>query len=229
MMNIENQPDSLLPIALFAGLSLAHRTRLCTLLHRKTFPAKAVVILEDHPGEVAYIIQSGTVKISVAGDEIDTILALLGPGEIVGEMSLIDCMSRSATAETQEECKLLWIDRSAFHDCLETMPLMAMNLVGILSRRVRLANTRIQSMATLDIDGRIARQLLAFAQEYGVPSNGGVIIPLRLTQSDLAGLVGSSRESVNHAISSWKQKKQISVDGRYYITIHDSAALAKRC
>jgi len=96
---------------------------------------------------------SGSIKVSVAGDEIDTILALLGPGEVVGEMSLVDCLGRSATAQTQEECKLLWLEREAFAECLHSMPAMSLNLVRILTRRVRLANARIQSLATLDVDG----------------------------------------------------------------------------
>lgn len=221
--------SALSAVLLFDGLSPEHLERLNARLHRKTFPARATVMLEEQPGELAYVVLSGSVKVTVAGDEIDTILALLGPGEIVGEMSLVDCLGRSATAETQEECQLLWIEREAFAECLQSMPVMAVNLVRILTRRVRLANARIQSLATLDVDGRVARQLLAFAQEYGQTEGKDTRIPLRLTQSDLAGLVGASRESVNHAMSSWKRSKSLSVDSRYYITIHDTPALVRRC
>lgn len=224
-----NDANALRGILLFEGLPPDQLSHLNALLHRKTYPARATVMLEEQPGEVAYVLLTGSVKVSVAGDEIDTILALLGPGEVVGEMSLVDCLGRSATAETQEECKLLWIEREAFAECLRTMPTLAFNLVRILTRRVRLANARIQSLATLDVDGRVARQLLAFAQEYGQTEGQNTTIPLRLTQSDLAGLVGASRESVNHAMSAWKQSKHISVDGRYHITIHNAPALARRC
>lgn len=222
--------EALRGILLFEGLPSDQLSSLNVRLRRKTFPARATVMLEDQPGELAYVILTGTVKVSVAGNEIDTILALLGPGEIVGEMSLVDCLGRSATAETLEECKLLWLERETFAECLQTMPILAMNLVRILTRRVRLANARIQSLATLDVDGRVARQLLAFAQEYGqADGHGGTTIPLRLTQSDLAGLVGASRESVNHAVSGWKQSKYLSVDTHYHITLHNVAALARRC
>ena len=224
-----NDAEALRGILLFEGLPLESLSDLNARLHRKVFPPRTTIMLEEQPGELAYVILSGTVKVSVAGDEIDTILALLGPGEVVGEMSLVDCLGRSATAETQEECKLLWIERESFAECLQTMPILALNLVRILMRRVRLANTRIQSLATLDVDGRIARQLLAFAQEYGQVDGESTTIPLRLTQSDLAGLVGASRESVNHAISGWKQSKHLSVDSRYHITIHNTPALLRRC
>jgi len=224
-----NDAEALRGVLLFEGLPPEQLSQLNALLHRKTFPARATVMMEEQPGEVAYVILSGSIKVSVAGDEIDTILALLGPGEVVGEMSLVDCLGRSATAQTQEECKMLWIDRQAFSECLLTMPQMAVNLVRVLTRRVRLANARIQSLATLDVDGRIARQLLAFAQEYGQVDGKKTTIPLRLTQSDLAGLVGASRESVNHAISGWKQSKLLSVDTHYHITLLDQPALARRC
>jgi len=224
-----NDADSLRGILLFEGLPPEHLAHLNARLHRKTFPARTTVMLEEQPGEIAYVIVSGSVKVSVAGDEIDTILALLGPGEAVGEMSLVDCLGRSATAQTQEECSLLWIEREAFSECLQIMPVMAFNLVRILTRRVRLANARFQSLATLDVDGRVARQLLAFAQEYGQTNGKSTTIPLRLTQSDLAGLVGASRESVNHAMSGWKQSKYLSVDTHYHVTLHNMPALARRC
>ncbi|MDQ2800228.1 MAG: Crp/Fnr family transcriptional regulator [Armatimonadota bacterium] len=223
-------PEQLRQVPLFADLSAAQIAHINALLHRKTFPARATVMLEEQPGEIAYVIQKGSVKITVAGDEIDTILAILGAGEVVGEMSLVDSLGRSATVETQEESTLLWIERASFWECFETMLPLTRRLVGILSRRVRMANARIQSLAQLDVDGRIARQVLAFSQEYGQPvEGGGTRIPLRLTQTDLAGLIGASRESVNHVLVVWKQHKYVSVDKSYHLTVLNSAALARRC
>ena len=122
----------------------------------------------DEPGGAAYIIVSGTVKAHVQTlDGSDVILAILGPGEIFGEMSISDSMGHSASPVTLEETSLLWVDRGTFHEWLQTIPAMAYNLIGILSRRLRLANAQIESLATFDVYRRVARQILAYAQEYG--------------------------------------------------------------
>jgi CRP/FNR family cyclic AMP-dependent transcriptional regulator len=218
-------------LPLFQGLPPDQMQQVSSLVRRKTFPAGADIITADQPGEVAYIILSGTVKIHVEqADGGDVLLAILGPGEIVGEMSLLEHTGRSASVVTLEESTLLWMDRAAFAECLQTMPAMTANLVRILSRRLRLANAQIQSLATLDVFGRVARQLLAFAHEYGQPTESGAIrIPLHLTQTDLAALVGASRVRVNQVLVFYRQQNYISVDQNARITILDQAALLQRC
>jgi CRP/FNR family cyclic AMP-dependent transcriptional regulator len=99
-----------------------------------------------------------------------------------------------------------------------------------MSRRLRLANEQIQALAALDVYGRVARQLLAFAQVYGAPVAGGdVVIPLRLTQTDLADLVGASRVRVNQVLVAFRESRHISVDQQQRITIHHPEALAEFC
>ena len=216
---------------LFRGLTPEQLSTLSGLLRRRTVPAGATLMLAEDMGEVAYLILSGTVKIALdQADGSEMILALLGPGEIVGEMSLVDRQGRSAGVVTQEACTLLALDRSTFERCLQTMPVLPLNLVRLLARRLRLANAQIEALGTLDIYGRVARQILAFAHEYGEPLGDGALrIPLRLTQSDIAGLVGASRVRVNQVMVAYKRRKYISVDHAYRITVHNVAALAKRC
>jgi CRP/FNR family cyclic AMP-dependent transcriptional regulator len=87
-----------------------------------------------------------------------------------------------------------------------------------------------QSLATLDVDGRIARQIVAFAQEYGEPGQASApVIPFRLTQSDLADLVGASRVRVNQILVTYKRHGYISVDATHHITVHNLAALVELC
>src|SRR5699024_7253516 len=110
-----------------------------------------------------------------------------------------------------------------------SMPGLTFNLMRILSDRLRAANERIQALCALDVYGRVARQILAFAHQYGKSApDGTVIVPLRLTQSDIASLVGATRERVNQVISSFKQRGLISVDRNYRITLHDPAALERQ-
>ena len=230
-MPAEPDPSTLASMPLFEGLSSEELARLNSLLHRRNLPAGANLLSVDQPGEVAYIIVSGTVKIHVEqADGSDVILAILGPGQTVGEMAVADSLTRSANAVTLEESVLLWIDRSALQRYLRTMPTLTFNLARILSRRLRVANARIQSLASLDVYGRVARQLLAFADEYGTSEpDGGILIPIRLTQTDLAELVGASRVRVNQVLVEYREMGYLTVSRKHHITIQDRAALAARC
>ena len=216
---------------LFAGLSDDKLSRIKALLRHRSFPAGANIISIEQPGEVVYIILEGTVKIHIEqADGSDVILAILGPGEIVGEMGPVEGLGRSANVVTLEPTNMAWLDRAAFREWLQNEPTLSYNVTRILSRRLRLANAQIQSLAALDVYGRVARQILAFAQEYGEPvPDGGVCIPIRLTQSDMADMVGASRVSVNKVLVHYKERKYISVDPTFRITVHDHAALAQRC
>jgi len=218
-------------VALFDGLSAKQWVRLNEYLYGRIFPAGTNIITAEQPGEVVYVILRGAVKIyQDLADGTRVILALLGPGDIVGEMSLIDSAGRSANVITIEESHLLWMERRAFQHCLETIPEMNANLVKILSRRVRLANEQIQALASLDVYGRVARQFLAFAEKYGETSDeGDIFLPIRLTQSDLAELVGASRKRVNQVMVSFKRQGLITVDGDGYISVQNRKELARLC
>jgi CRP/FNR family cyclic AMP-dependent transcriptional regulator len=224
-------PNALAELALCRNLKLEELFWLSERLRYKTFPAEASFITAETPGEVVYIILRGTVKIHIEQlDGTDVVLAILGKGDTVGEMSLIDSSGRSASAVTLEESTLLWLDRQTFQEALQTFPGLAFNLVRILSSRVRLANEHIQALATLDVYGRVARQLLAFSEKYGEEdSDGGIRIPIHLTQSDIADLVGASRKRVNQVMVAFKQHGYITVDQNSHISVHDRAALARLC
>jgi CRP/FNR family cyclic AMP-dependent transcriptional regulator len=103
------------------------------------------------------------------------------------------------------------------------------NLVRQLSSRLRLANQKIQALSTLDVAGRVARQILIFAEQYGRHEGKAIRIPVPLTQSDIAEMVGATRERVNHAMVAFKQQGTLAVDAQHRITILDRAALAERC
>ena len=218
-------------VALFQNLNSEQLTWLDERLRCSTYQAGSNIIMAEQPGEVVYIVLNGTVKIHIEqANGTDVVLAILGPGDIVGEMSLIDSSGRSASVVTLEESRLLWMSGSTFQECLRSMPPVAQNLVRIMSGRVRLANELIQALATLDVHGRVARQLLAFAEKYGQASSSGELqILIRLTQGDIADLVGASRKRVNQVIVLFKQQGFISVDEKSRVTIHNRKALMNYC
>jgi CRP/FNR family cyclic AMP-dependent transcriptional regulator len=222
--------EALSEIALFRGLTRGQLSTLNELLHHKTFAAGANILTAEQPGEAVYLIVSGTVKVHIEqADGTDVLIAILTAGDTVGEMSLLDCACRSASVVALEETTCLWLDRSAFQQCLRAMPAMQDNLCAILCKRLRLANEQIQSLASQGVEGRVARQLLAFAQLYGQAAGSGeIVIPFGLTQSDLASMVGATRERVNQVLMAYKQRQYISVDQHHRIAIHNQEALLKR-
>jgi CRP/FNR family cyclic AMP-dependent transcriptional regulator len=231
-MNLPTEFDlsDLSRIDLFRNLPHTDLRQLSELLHKKTFSAGKSLITVDQTGEVVYFILSGTVKVHVEQEDgADVSISILGPGEIIGEMSALDQTNRSASVVTLEETTVLWMDRDTFRHCLTTIPTLACNLACTLSSRLRSANEQIQSLAAVEVETRIARRILTFAERYGQPlPNGDMLIPIRLTQTDIANLVGASREHTNKILVSYKERGYISVDQQYRITIHDRHTLAKR-
>lgn len=226
-----NDPLVLGELELFHGLSAEDLAELNRLLRSSSLPAGTNFITVEQPGEVVYVILEGTVKIYVSHEDgREVILAFLGHGDTVGEMSLIDSSGRSANVVTTEKSRLLWMDRATFQSCLRTMTPLANNLVRLLSHRLRFANEQIQALCTLDVAGRVARQLLAMADRYGSREAGGqVTIPLRLTQSDLGEIVGASRERVNQVIVELKQRRIVAVQPDHRIRVLSQRELARYC
>ncbi len=218
-------------IPLFRGLGPVELNWIAQHAHRRMVSAGTGIVTAEMPGEAVYVILFGTVKIHIEqADGRDVVLAIIGTGDTVGEMSLIDSAGRSASAITLEDSLLLWMDKGAFQEMLKTFPAVAQNLVLILSGRVRLANELIQALATLDVYGRVARQLLAFADKYGQSGEGdSVLIPISLRQVDIADLVGASRKRVNQVMVFFREQEFISVNSTGKIVVLNREALAKYC
>ena len=215
-------------IQLFEGMTPVQLDWVAQRAHRRNFEAGRNVMTIEQPGEAVYIILHGTVKIHVEQGERDVILAILGAGDLLGEMSLIDSVGRSASAVTLETSLMLWMDKSTFTYMLDNFPPVARNLVKIMVSRVRLSDQLIQALATLDVNGRVARQLLAFAEKYGREKDGVTQIRITLTQGDIADLVGASRKRVNQAMVLFKEQGLID-DGDGRISIKDGEGLARYC
>jgi CRP/FNR family cyclic AMP-dependent transcriptional regulator len=217
---------------LFKDLTPQQMERVHQLLHHKTIETGSILIEKNQPGEEAYIVLSGSIKVCAKGaDHSQVVVGVLGRGEVVGEMSLIDGLGRSATLIAQEQTSLLWINRQEFWEELWEMPPIAYNLTLLLSRRIRLLTAQVQVFTTANIKCRIAHQLLTYAREYGQKQqqDTSISIPFPLTQGDLANMIGASRAQVTQAISYWKRRKYISYSSDHHITLHDVKALERFC
>jgi CRP/FNR family transcriptional regulator, cyclic AMP receptor protein len=216
-------------IELFTGLTSTQLDWVAQRTYRRVFEAGRNVMTIDQPGEAVYVILHGTVKIHIEQGERDVIISILGAGDLLGEMSLIDSIGRSASAVTLEDSLMLWMDKITFNYMLDNFTAVARNLVKILSARVRLSDQLIQALATLDVNGRVARQLLAFAEKYGIKKNDVTQIRIVLTQSDIADLVGASRKRVNQTMVLFKEQGLIDTDAEGRIAIKNGEGLARYC
>lgn len=229
-MNHSVDPQSLDGVPLFKDFSPDQLADIASVLRRKVFPSGAMLMAAEQPGDLVYLLTEGTVKVYVEREDgTEVILAVLGPGEVVGEMSIIEEAGRSANVTTIEKTTALWIGREDFRRRLTSDPALSLNLMRILAGRLRLANAQIQALSRTEVEGRVAWQLLALAERYGVPDGeGGVHIPLRLTQTDLANIIGASRERVNQVLVSYRERGYISADASHHFTVHNSRALEGR-
>jgi CRP/FNR family transcriptional regulator len=212
---------------LFSGLSDQELTTLSSLFQRRTFGRGVIIFHKESPPQNLYLIESGRVRIFVlssAGQEIS--LNILSEGECFGELSLIDGLPRSAGAVTMEVTVVHSLDRIHFLQALENYPHFARNLIDLLGRRLRYNTALAESIAFLDIYGRVAAKLLELADRYGVVRPEGILIDLRLTQTELASWVMSSRESVNKVLGVFRERGFVQFEGQT-LWIMDRAGLQK--
>ena len=225
-------PTQLRQVTLFRDMGLQELAVLNGLMRRQVFPAGIRIMMTDQLDDTAYVIWRGVVKLVVEqADGTEVILAILGPGEVISAPTIGECSGDACSIASLDETTLFWIDSDGLAGCLQRMPALSRNLSTVLARRVRLANERIEALAGLDVRGRIVRHLLLLAREYGQPTQeggkGAVRIPLRLTQADLASLVGASRNAVNQALGELRRRQIVETHGDRCLLILDLPALEK--
>jgi CRP/FNR family cyclic AMP-dependent transcriptional regulator len=165
------------------------------------------------PGTGMVIIVSGRVRISlVSEDGREVTLTVLGPGEVLGEMTLLDGGECSADATAQEDCVLLALERTQFLRLLRSNSDLCLHLMAVLCQRLRRSNAALEDMALLDLSTRLGRLLLRLCEDYGVAAQKGTRIEVKLSQKDLSSLAGASREKVNKQLRQWEQEGIIGKD-----------------
>ena len=208
------EQEVLAKASLFAGLPAAERERLGNLLRSQQYVRGQVIFLEGDAGSALCLIADGRVRIQLTGaDGREVVLNVYGPGEIFGELALLDGEPRSADAIALDDVRVYWLQREAFAAFLESHPRAAMTMLASLSRRLRHTTRVVQDATFRDVPARLARVLLEQAERLGQPVPGGNRINGRLTQSELASMVGATRETVNRALRGFEQQGLIRWDG----------------
>jgi CRP-like cAMP-binding protein len=200
-------PDALKQVSLFDELSADELEVLADSLLRRRYAKGQAVFHQGEAGTSLYLIESGAVKILITTPEgKGLVLRLLGPGDFFGELSLLDGEPRSADAIAQEPCELLLLRREDFLRFLEARPTVAARLLAAVSRRLRYTSRQAQETAFLDVPARLARVLLELVEVRGQPVDAGQQIASFPTQTELAEMVGATRESVNKWLGAYERQ-----------------------
>ncbi|MGA2815285.1 MAG: Crp/Fnr family transcriptional regulator [Xanthobacteraceae bacterium] len=180
--------------------------------------ADEVLFLSGDPGDGCYRIDDGLLKVAmVSRSGTERILAFLGPGAIVGELSMIDGRTRSASVVAVREAGLSFLSRSAFETFAQKHPEVYKSLVRLLAARLRETDIVVAAGSFLPLKGRVASTLLELAENFGQDvGSGRIVIRQKIGQSDIAAMAGIARENVSRILNDWKRRKLVSRLSGYY-------------
>jgi CRP/FNR family cyclic AMP-dependent transcriptional regulator len=227
-MDTENGAVYFKQVPLFTDLADEDLRELMAVARRRTFRSGEVIFHREDSGQVLYVIKEGKVKISLISPEGQEIsLVVFGKGECFGEFAILDGLPRSADAVALERVECYTLQRSDFHKAIIKNPKIAIQALEVLSKRLRTTDQMIEDLIFLDVYGRVAKKLLELADAHGSKVGDGIRIDVRLTQQELASMVGASRESVNKVMGYFTDKNFISTD-KHRITLHRIVELKRR-
>lgn len=213
---------------LFQTVDPAVAAKLTTQLAAVNFARRQQIYAEGDPGDQLYIVTSGKVKIGRhCPDGRSHLLAIAGPSDTLGELSLFDPGPRTATATALTDVGAVALDRSNFRAWVAEHPQIAERLLQVLARRLRRTDSDLSDLIFTDVAARVAKHLLRLAQRFGVPENGALRVTHNLTQEELAQLIGTSRETVNKVLGDFTGHGWIRLD-RESVLINESESLVRR-
>ena len=219
-------------VPLFGGLDDAQQVSLQQKMGHTTLRRGETLFDEGDLGDIVKSLggddAEGKVKLGhTSNDGRESLLAVLGPGEIIGELTLFDPGPRSTTATAVSPASLLFLEHEDLMHVLDTNPTLAKHMLRALAQRLRRTNESLSDLVFSDVPGRVAKALLDLADRFGTSTDKGVHVPHDLTQEELAQLVGASRETVNKSLADFVSRGWIRLEGRA-VTLLDVDRLARR-
>ena len=206
---------------LFAALDDGAAAALQASMAQLTVPKGDVVFAEGQIGDRLFVVEDGKVKLSqTSADGREQVLAVIGPGEMFGELSLFDPGVRTSTATAVTDSVLLGLGQSDLRPWLTGRPEVAEELLRALAQRLRRTNEAMADLVFSDVPGRVAKALLELSEKFGQPqADGSRLVAHDLTQEELAQLVGASRETVNKSLADFAQRGWLRLEARAVILL----------
>ncbi|NQU70566.1 MAG: Crp/Fnr family transcriptional regulator [Rhodospirillales bacterium] len=229
---MSNQPDpGLVKIVsghvLLGQLEPDELARVLAFSRTERFSSGQVIFRRGEPGQSMMTVISGRIKISVSSSEgKEAVLAILGRGEVLGEMSLLDGKERSADATAMEAGEALSIHRRDFIPFLERNPAICIRMLGIMSNRLRRTSGMVEDRSFLDLPGRLAKTLIDLGGTDGTETEDGLRVETRMSQRSFGAMLGASRETINKQLKAWQDEGLI-LTGRGYVVLIDQRRLAR--
>ena len=213
---------------LFSGLGTESRQAIAQTLRGRRFRRGEVLFHEGDPGDSLFIVASGAVKVVVPSEEGDeAILATLRRGDFLGELALLDGAPRSASAIALESTETLALPRDRFNALVASEPAIRDALLSALAAELRRLTAHVAELHFLDLTGRLAARLARLAEDHGTrAADGSIRLDGPLTQSDLAAMIGATRQSVNKLLGEFVDDGLLRLD-RETIVIPDLDALVR--
>ena len=204
---------------LFTDLDTDELQDLIDIARKRDLAKNAIIFYEADPGTSCGVLLAGKVKIVVNSthDGREHILGFLGPGDVFGEMSLIDGEPRSATAVAVEASEILMVPREEFLSLLNRQPGIAPKLLLVLSRRLRQTDRYVESLAFLSAPGRVARLLLEMSREAAPTKHEDGGFETRMTRQEMANRTGTSRETLTRVLMDYQDRGLIRIDRQRFI------------
>ncbi len=181
--------------------------------------SREVLFHAGDSGDGCYLLRSGVVKAAViARDGQERLLAVLGPGALIGELALIDDEPRSATISALKTCQLLHLTKAAFFRLADANPQVYRQALKLLAQRLRGANDTVVAQGTVSVSGRVARTFASLADGLGDEQpDGRILLTYKITQNDIAGMAGVARENASRAINDLLREGVLSRAGSFYL------------
>jgi CRP/FNR family transcriptional regulator, cyclic AMP receptor protein len=214
-------------VPLFSGLNQDQLADVANRFSFRIFAPGVTIFHQDMPGTMLYLIDNGNVRVfSIGKTGQELTISIIGPGEIFGELALLDRKPHSASVVTLTETSVWMLQARDFEDLLEKYPSLMREINLMLVSRIRNTTHLVEAMTFEDILGRLAFQLLRLMEKYGQPQDEGVFITIPLTQAELATLVGATREHVNKCIAIMRTQNLITTE-EARITLINPAGLKR--
>jgi CRP/FNR family cyclic AMP-dependent transcriptional regulator len=212
--------DVVLSAPLFANMDRDQTRVLQASLTPLELPRGEVLFHEGERGDRLYVIERGKIKLGRrSNDGRENLLAVLGPGEMFGELSLFDPGPRTATATVVADARLQELGHPDLVAWLQSNPTVAKHLLQALARRLRRTNEALADLVFSDVPGRVAKSLLDLSTRFGEQVDDGLRVAHDLTQEELAQLVGASRETVNKALADFAARGWVRREGRAVVLL----------